>query len=405
MSTTGADAAGARLQRLGPADLAAIHGDGRIVAHVLRLERPHPQAAPGKGPAQAGHQQGLAGVRAGALDHQGGRGHGRFMAARSRQIKPAGMASAMLRHCRRGRPMMRAMLLDAPGRALRLAEVAQPVPGAGQVLVRVKACAVCRTDLHVVDGDLPSPSCRWSPATRSSARSWPAARATRRSARASASAYPGSATPAASAPTAGAGRENLCDAPGFTGYTSTAAMPSTRWPMPRFCFPLPAGYGDAEAAPLLCAGLIGYRALRMAGDARTLGIYGFGAAAHIVAQVARHEGRRGLRLHPPRRCRGPGLRPRAWERSGPATSDSASPGAAGRGHHLRPRRQPGAGGPGRGPQGRRRRLRRHPHERHPELPLPPAVGGARGPLGGQPDPPRMRPSSSTWPAGCRSGPR
>ena len=150
MSTSGVDPAGPRLQRLRPADLAAVGGDGRVVAHVLRLERPHPQPAPREGAAQARHQQRLAGVRAGALDHQraGHAGvHGGRLAAD--QARPAAIALC----CR----AMFAMVLDAAGPAAAPGQLPDPAPGPGQVLVRVKACAVCRTDLHVVDGELPHP--------------------------------------------------------------------------------------------------------------------------------------------------------------------------------------------------------------------------------------------------------
>ena len=155
----------------------------------------------------------------------------------------------------------------------------------------MSACGVCRTDLHIVDGELDaSRSCRSCPghqivATRGGA----AASASRR---ASASACPGSAGPTATAATAASGRENLCDRAVFTGYGRDGGYAELAVADERFCFPLPEGYPDLQAAPLLCAGLIGYRALRMAGDAERLGLYGFGAAAHIICQVARHEGRR-----------------------------------------------------------------------------------------------------------------
>ena len=205
---------------------------------------------------------------------------------------------------------MFAMVLDAPGPAVAPGPAARPRPRPGQVLVRVRACAVCRTDLHVVDGELPHPklplipgheivgevvACGPGPAPFSIGQRV---------------GIPWLGHTCGACPYCRAGRENLCDAPGFTGYTLDGGYAELAVADAAYCFPLPDRYGDAEAAPLLCAGLIGCRTLRMAGDARRLGIWGFGAAAHIVAQVARHEGRELLRLHPPRRRGGPGLRPR-----------------------------------------------------------------------------------------------
>jgi propanol-preferring alcohol dehydrogenase len=194
---------------------------------------------------------------------------------------------------------MRAMVLDAPGRPLREAELPDPEPGPGEVLLEVRACGVCRTDLHVVDGELPPLFAR------------------------------GGALPGRAAGNAGpklplvpghqivgvaedgrrlgvpwlgwtcgecrycrSGRENLCDRARFTGYQLDGGYAARVVADERYCFALPDGYSDAQAAPLLCAGLIGYRSLRLAGDAERLGLYGFGASAHIVAQVARHQGRR-----------------------------------------------------------------------------------------------------------------
>ena len=179
---------------------------------------------------------------------------------------------------------MRATVLDAPGRPLRAAELPEPEPGPGEVLLRVHACGVCRTDLHVLDGEVaPAPA---------AARPRPPDRRHRRRRPASASACRGSAGRAASAATAARGRENLCDRARFTGRDRDGGFAEYAVADARFCFPIPDGYPDLQAAPLLCAGLIGHRALRMAGDAERLGLYGFGAAAHIICQVARHEGRR-----------------------------------------------------------------------------------------------------------------
>jgi propanol-preferring alcohol dehydrogenase len=181
---------------------------------------------------------------------------------------------------------MRAMVLDTPGSALQAVELPEPVPGPGQVRVRVSACGVCRTDLHVRDGELPNaktplilgheivgaidaigdgvtllrpgdrvgvPWLAWTDGTCRQCR---------------------------------AGRENLCEAALFTGYTRDGGYAEAVVADARYCFPVPGRYSDVEAAPLLCAGLIGYRALRMAGTPQRLGLYGFGAAAHLVSQVA-----------------------------------------------------------------------------------------------------------------------
>jgi propanol-preferring alcohol dehydrogenase len=184
---------------------------------------------------------------------------------------------------------MQAMVLDRAGQPLRAAELPVPVPGAGQILIKVAACGVCRTDLHVFDGELTHPKLplvlgheivghvetlgdnvrvgvRWLGFTDGICF------------------YCGS------------GRENLCDNPRFTGYQIDGGYAQYTVADARYVFPIPEGYSDAEAAPLLCAGLIGYRSLKMTGEPvpgqpSRLGIYGFGAAAHIVAQVARHQGR------------------------------------------------------------------------------------------------------------------
>jgi alcohol dehydrogenase, propanol-preferring len=176
---------------------------------------------------------------------------------------------------------MRAMVLDAPGRPLRETILPEPVTGPGQVLLEVRACAVCRTDLHIADGELPDqkvplvlghqivgiaedgrrlgvPWLGWTDGECRFCRS---------------------------------GRENLCDRARFTGYQLDGGYAERAVADERYCFAIPPEYPDDQAAPLLCAGLIGYRSLRLAGDAERLGLYGFGASAHIVAQVARHQGR------------------------------------------------------------------------------------------------------------------
>jgi len=186
---------------------------------------------------------------------------------------------------------MRAMQFTGPGRPLRAADRPVPDPGPGQLLIRVRACGVCRTDLHVVDGDLPDPKPAVVPghevvgvverAGPGAGRFPPGTRV----------GVPWLGHTCGVCPYCRAGRENLCDRPAFTGYTRDGGYAEYIAADEQYCFPIPGGYTDAEAAPLLCAGLIGYRSLRLAGDARRLGVYGFGAAAHIVAQVARYQNR------------------------------------------------------------------------------------------------------------------
>jgi propanol-preferring alcohol dehydrogenase len=178
---------------------------------------------------------------------------------------------------------VRAQVLHSPGEPLREAELPEPEPGPGQLLVRVEACGVCRTDLHIVDGELPPPKLPLVLGHQ----------------------IVGSDVETGShvgVPWLGwtdgecrfcrSGRENLCDNPRFTGYHVDGGYAEMAVADERFCFPIPEGYSPLHAAPLLCAGLIGYRALRLAGDATRLGLYGFGSSAHLIAQVARWQGRR-----------------------------------------------------------------------------------------------------------------
>jgi alcohol dehydrogenase, propanol-preferring len=177
---------------------------------------------------------------------------------------------------------VRAALLHAPGTPLRIGEVADPRPGPGQVLLRVRACGVCRTDLHLADGELRVPQL-----PRILGHQIVAERA--------------DTGERVGVPWLGwtdgtcayclRGEENLCDGARFTGLDVDGGFAELAVADERFCLPLPDGYGDTDVAPLLCAGLIGHRALRLAGDPARLGIYGFGAAAHIVCQLAVHEGR------------------------------------------------------------------------------------------------------------------
>jgi propanol-preferring alcohol dehydrogenase len=184
---------------------------------------------------------------------------------------------------------MRAMVLERAREPLRAADLPEPEPAPGQVALEVVACGVCRTDLHIVDGELTEPKLplvlghqivarvlgggeRFTPGQRVG--------------------VPWLGWTDGDCRYCRSGRENLCDRARFTGYDIDGGYAERTVADERFCFPLPDGYEDLQAAPLLCAGLIGHRTLRLAGDAERLGIYGFGAAAHIVCQVARHEGRR-----------------------------------------------------------------------------------------------------------------
>jgi propanol-preferring alcohol dehydrogenase len=186
---------------------------------------------------------------------------------------------------------MRAMVLDAPGTPLRAAEIAASEPSPGQVGIRVQACGVCRTDLHIRDGELTEPKLplvlghqivgtvvdgadRFAPGDRVG--------------------VPWLGWTDGECRYCVSGRENLCDNALFTGYTLDGGYADEVVADARYCFPLPSGPSDVELAPLLCAGMIGYRALRLAGDPANIGLYGFGASAHIVAQLAEREGRRVL---------------------------------------------------------------------------------------------------------------
>jgi alcohol dehydrogenase, propanol-preferring len=177
---------------------------------------------------------------------------------------------------------MRAMVLEAPGRPLVERELPEPEAGPGQVLLRVRACGVCRTDLHVVDGELPDPKLPLVPGHQ-------VVGVTREGGRLG---VPWLGWACGECRYCTSGRENLCDLARFTGYTLDGGY--AEWVVAdlRFCLAIPRAYDDVRAAPLLCAGLIGYRALRLAGDGERIGLYGFGSSAHLVAQVARWQGRR-----------------------------------------------------------------------------------------------------------------
>jgi len=187
---------------------------------------------------------------------------------------------------------MRAQVLQAARRPLELREVADPAPGPGQVGLRVRACGVCRTDLHVVDGELAEPRLPLVPGHQIVGIVESLGPGVERVQVGDRVGVPWLGWTCGACRACLKDRENLCERARFTGYQIDGGFAERTVADARFCFPLPPGFPDLQAAPLLCAGLIGYRSLRMAGDAERLGLYGFGAAAHIVAQVARHQGRR-----------------------------------------------------------------------------------------------------------------
>jgi propanol-preferring alcohol dehydrogenase len=188
---------------------------------------------------------------------------------------------------------MEAMLFEEPGQPLQRRTVPVPQPGPGQVLLEVHACGICRTDLHLIDGELPPAPLPIIPGHQivgtvlaigkgGGDRMTPGDRV----------GVPWLGWTCGECRYCSMGRENLCDNAGFTGYTINGGFAEYAVADQRYCFPIPDGYGDIEAAPLLCAGLIGYRSYRMCGsDVERLGIYGFGAAAHIIAQIAAFQGK------------------------------------------------------------------------------------------------------------------
>ena len=186
---------------------------------------------------------------------------------------------------------MQAMVLEAPRSPLKLTEMPIPEPSARQLRLRVLACGVCRTDLHILDGELTEPKLPLVPGHEIVGRVEAVGSEVEGFAIGDRVGVPWLGATDGTCPYCRNGEENLCDGARFTGYQIDGGYASHTVADARYCFHLPDGYSDAEAAPLLCAGLIGYRSLMMTGDAARLGIYGFGAAAHIVAQVARYQGR------------------------------------------------------------------------------------------------------------------
>jgi propanol-preferring alcohol dehydrogenase len=187
---------------------------------------------------------------------------------------------------------MRAMRLERQREPLRPAELPDPSPGAGQVLLAVSACGVCRTDLHIVDGDLTEPKLPLVLGHQIVGRVVEAGEGAERFGAGDRVGVPWLGWTCGECRYCRGGRENLCDRARFTGYDIDGGFAELAVADERFCFPIPEGYPDEQAAPLLCAGLIGYRAMRLVGEAERLGFYGFGASAHILCQLAVHQGRR-----------------------------------------------------------------------------------------------------------------
>ncbi len=189
-------------------------------------------------------------------------------------------------------PMMRAMVLDRPGMPLVMRERPLPQPAAGEILIEIAACGVCRTDLHVVDGELPQPKLPIVPGHEIVGRVAAIGQGVSGFTLGERVGVPWLGATCGVCPYCRSDHENLCDRPLFTGYTRDGGYATHTIADARFCFPLDEKVEAAEAAPLLCAGLIGWRSYRMAGEGQALGLYGFGAAAHILAQVAAWQGRR-----------------------------------------------------------------------------------------------------------------
>src|SRR5213080_2515462 len=186
---------------------------------------------------------------------------------------------------------MRAMVLEKSRQRLMLLDVAKPKPDAGQLLVRLSACAVCRTDLHIVDGELPDPKLPLIPGHQIVGRVEQVGRGIEKFSIGDRVGIPWLGWTDGECVYCRSNRENLCDRARFTGYTIDGGYAEFVVADARFCFHLPEQYNDVDVAPLLCAGMLGYRSYRKTGDARRIGIYGFGNAAHLIAQIAIYQGR------------------------------------------------------------------------------------------------------------------
>jgi propanol-preferring alcohol dehydrogenase len=269
---------------------------------------------------------------------------------------------------------MYAMVLTARGAPLVFQERPDPIPGSGEVRVKVSACGVCRTDLHVVDGELPDLSYPIIPGHEVVGRIDALGAGVSEPEIGTRVGVPWLGFTCGVCPYCRTGKENLCDHPKFTGYTSDGGFASYLVADARYCFPLGEEGDDAALAPLLCAGLIGWRSLVMAGDGKNLGIYGFGAAGHIVAQVAKAQGRSiyAFTRRGDEQAQSLALSlGAAW-----ASVGRQATGRARRCDHLCTGGTAGAAGASRRAQRRTRRLRRHPYVRHSLIPLQHSLGRA-----------------------------
>lgn len=186
---------------------------------------------------------------------------------------------------------MRAMVFNAGQPRLDLLDLPMPHYGDDEILIRVHACGVCRTDLHIIDGELPHPNLPLIPGHQIVGKVMETGKRVERFKQGDRVGVPWMGWTCGKCRFCHSGRENLCEQARFTGYTLDGGYAEYTVAHERFCFPLTGDLSDVETAPLLCAGLIGYRALRKTGEAKRLGLYGFGAAAHIITQVARHQNR------------------------------------------------------------------------------------------------------------------
>ena len=281
---------------------------------------------------------------------------------------------------------MRAMVLERQHEPLRPADLPDPVPGPGQVLISVHACGVCRTDLHIVDGDLTEPKLPLVPGHQIVGTVVGAGEGAERFAVSDRIGVPWLGWTCGECRYCRSGRENLCDRARFTGYDVDGGFAELAVADERYCFPIPEGYPDEQAAPLLCAGLIGYRALRLIGDAERIGFYGFGASAHILCQVAVHQGRRVFAF-----TREGDEETQAFARELGAEWAGVFRRAGAGGARRRDRLRPGRGADDGGAAGEREGgaddQRRHPHERDPGLSIRDPLGRADAGIGRQPDPP------------------
>ena len=277
---------------------------------------------------------------------------------------------------------MRAMVLDRPQTPLVLRERSIPQPAAGEILIEIEACGVCRTDLHVVDGELPHPKLPIVPGHEIVGRVAALGAGVSGFRVGERVGVPWLGATCGVCPYCRSGRENLCDSPLFTGYTRDGGYATHTLADARFAFPLPEKLDAAEAAPLLCAGLIGWRSYRMAGEGPTLGLYGFGAAAHILAQVAIWQGRRVFAF-----TRAGDVASQTFARSLGAVwaggSGDTPPEQLDAAIIFAPVGRARSGRARRGEERRTRGLRRHPYVGYSELPLSPALGGASARLGRQ----------------------